>query len=271
MLECSVNPNLGDLEMIWNFLASHLSHYTTQPRAMQLLTHRRNLSARDPKMLLQLLKQFSSNAECFNENLEQEAKLIQEGTKVPKQVTSFLSRDDNALTTVCGDLYDLPQWPQLFTKSRHFCRKAENQPYIEFLQRFDGEEDEDKARWFDSEEDEDEARWYDDFGGGDLLEQRYFFDEYLEFEPASFGIEDGLPKGWNEEWGSLQLPCSRARIEKLLYRDYVWAVTQTMVSFENLALWAVHTVRYYKVYPGFWGRRLLSFKKGRELNNTSVC
>jgi len=77
---------------------------------------------------------------------------------------------------------------------------------------------------------------------------------------------DGLLKGWNEEWGSLQLPCSRARIGKLLDRDYVWAVTQTMVSFGNLALWAVHTLRYYKVYPGFWGRtgfwgrRLLSFK-----------
>ena len=77
---------------------------------------------------------------------------------------------------------------------------------------------------------------------------------------------DRLPKGWNKEWGSLQLPCSRARIGKLLDRDYVWAVTQTMVSFGNLALWAVHTLRYYKVYPGFWGRtgfwgrRLLSFK-----------
>jgi hypothetical protein len=80
---------------------------------------------------------------------------------------------------------------------------------------------------------------------------------------------DGLLKGWNEEWGSLQLPCSRARIGKLLDRDYVWAVTQTMVSFENLALWAVHTVRYYKVYPGFWGRRFLSFKS-RALNNTSI-
>jgi hypothetical protein len=80
---------------------------------------------------------------------------------------------------------------------------------------------------------------------------------------------DGLPKGWNEEWGSLQLPCSRARIGELLRRDYVWAVTQTMVSFENLALWAVHTVRYYKVYPGFWGRRFLSFKS-RALNNTSI-
>lgn len=77
---------------------------------------------------------------------------------------------------------------------------------------------------------------------------------------------DGLPKGWNEEWGSLQLPCSRARIGKLLDRDYVWAVTQTMVSFENLALWAVHTVRSYKVYPGFWGRRLLSFTS-RVLGN----
>jgi hypothetical protein len=73
-------------------------------------------------------------------------------------------------------------------------------------------------------------------------------------------LSHGILKGWNEEWGSLQLPCSRARIGRLLDRDYVWAVTQTMVSFENLALWAVLTVCSYKVYPGFWGRRLLSFK-----------
>jgi hypothetical protein len=172
MLECSVNPNLGDLEMIWNSSASHLSHYTILKHQLQLLKHQRNPSARDPKMLLQRRMQFSSNMGCFNENLEQEAKFFQEETKV------------------------LMQWTPVYSVDR-------------------------------------------------------------------------LPKGWNKEWGSLQLPCSRARIGKLLDRDYVWAVTQTMVSFENLALWAVHTLRYYKVYPGFWGRRLLSFKS-RALNNTSV-
>jgi hypothetical protein len=66
---------------------------------------------------------------------------------------------------------------------------------------------------------------------------------------------DGFHKGWNEEWGNLRRPCSHARIGKLLDRDYVWVVTQTMVSFENLALWAVHILLTYKVYPGFWGRK----------------
>jgi hypothetical protein len=65
----------------------------------------------------------------------------------------------------------------------------------------------------------------------------------------------GFPKGWNEEWGSLRIPSFHARIGQLFDRDYVWVVTQTMVSFENLALWAVHNVLTYKVYPGFWGRK----------------
>lgn len=64
----------------------------------------------------------------------------------------------------------------------------------------------------------------------------------------------GLLEGCNEEWGNLRLPLFHARISKLLDRDYVWVVTQTMVSFENLALWAVHNMLTYKVYPGFWGR-----------------
>jgi hypothetical protein len=66
----------------------------------------------------------------------------------------------------------------------------------------------------------------------------------------------GFPKGRNVEWGSLQDPSfHHARIGQLFDRDYVWVVTQTMVSFENLALWAVHNVLTYKVYPGFWGRK----------------
>jgi len=127
MLECSVNPNLGDSEMIWNSSASYLSHYTTKHR---LYTRKHRLQ--HLKQLLQLLK-----------------------------------HRRNPVYSV-----------------------------------------------------------------------------------------DRLRKGWNKEWGSLQLPCSRARIGKLLDRDYVWAVTQTMVSFENLALWALRTALplSYKVYPGFWGR-----------------
>jgi len=74
----------------------------------------------------------------------------------------------------------------------------------------------------------------------------------------TFSLEDRLFKGRNVEWGNLRLPFFRARICKLLDRDYVWVVTQTMVSFESLALWAVHTVLTYKVYPGFWGRRLVN-------------
>jgi len=70
-------------------------------------------------------------------------------------------------------------------------------------------------------------------------------------------ICDRLLKGWNEEWGNLRLPCFHARIGKLLGRDYVWVVTQTMASLNDLTLWAVHTVHTYKVYPGFWGRKLL--------------
>jgi hypothetical protein len=70
-------------------------------------------------------------------------------------------------------------------------------------------------------------------------------------------VFDGFPKGRNVEWGSLQDPSfHHARIGQLFDRDYVWVVTQTMVSFEKLALWAVHNVLTYKVYPGFWGRKL---------------
>jgi hypothetical protein len=40
-----------------------------------------------------------------------------------------------------------------------------------------------------------------------------------------------------------------AEISKLFERDYVWAVTQTMVSFNVQTLWLV-----FGVYPDFWGR-----------------
>ena len=64
----------------------------------------------------------------------------------------------------------------------------------------------------------------------------------------------GLPKGRNVEWGSRQDPSfHHARIGQLFDRDYVWVVTRTMVSFKNLALWAVNNVLAYKVYPGYWG------------------
>jgi hypothetical protein len=53
--------------------------------------------------------------------------------------------------------------------------------------------------------------------------------------------------------GNLGTPSSHGD-HKLLDRDHVWVVTQTMVIFEHLALWAAHTLLTYKVYPGFWGR-----------------
>jgi hypothetical protein len=64
---------------------------------------------------------------------------------------------------------------------------------------------------------------------------------------------DGFLKGWDFDWENLGTP-STHRDGKLLYRDHVWVVTQTMVIFEHLALWAAHTSLTYKVYPGFWGR-----------------
>ncbi|CZR66365.1 uncharacterized protein PAC_16266 [Phialocephala subalpina] len=64
-------------------------------------------------------------------------------------------------------------------------------------------------------------------------------------------------KGWDEEWGSFWVPIFHSRIGQLFDRDHVWAVTQTMVSLETLALWAMHNVYAFKVYPGFWGRLLL--------------
>jgi hypothetical protein len=64
---------------------------------------------------------------------------------------------------------------------------------------------------------------------------------------------DGFLKGWNENWKNPVRP-NYPRIGKLLDRDHVWFVTQTVVIFEHLALWAVHTLLTFKVYPGFWGR-----------------
>jgi hypothetical protein len=80
-------------------------------------------------------------------------------------------------------------------------------------------------------------------------------DNYIDsdFSPPECGE---FLKGWNKEWGSLGIPSFHARIGQLFDRDYVWVVTQTMVSFEKLTLWAVHNVLTYKVYPGFWGRIL---------------
>jgi len=63
-----------------------------------------------------------------------------------------------------------------------------------------------------------------------------------------------LLKGWNERCGNLGFLIFHARVGKLLDRDYVWVMTQTMVSVEYLALWAKHAVLAYSVYPGFWGR-----------------
>jgi hypothetical protein len=64
-------------------------------------------------------------------------------------------------------------------------------------------------------------------------------------------------KGSEKEWGSLKFQSLLAATGQLLDRDCVWAVTQNMVSLKSLTLWAVHTARIYKVYPGFWGRLFL--------------
>ncbi|KUJ17773.1 uncharacterized protein LY89DRAFT_61245 [Mollisia scopiformis] len=61
-------------------------------------------------------------------------------------------------------------------------------------------------------------------------------------------------KGRYEEWGNLETPYFPTKIDKLFDRDHVWAVTQTMVSLETLALCAMHVLQAYKVYPDFWGR-----------------
>ena len=93
--------------------------------------------------------------------------------------------------------------------------------------------------------------------------------ENQDFDDAVIGFDRFL-KGWNEEQGNLGFLCCPARIGKLLDRDYVWVVTQTMVSFEDLALWAMHTMCTYKVYPGFWGRKILTLK-GRTQKICQHC
>ncbi len=70
---------------------------------------------------------------------------------------------------------------------------------------------------------------------------------------------DGFLKGWNENWENFIFFPNYPRIDKLLDRDHVWVVTQTMVIFEYLALWALHALLTYKVYPGFWGRANLYY------------
>jgi hypothetical protein len=58
------------------------------------------------------------------------------------------------------------------------------------------------------------------------------------------------------------MPLFHAEISKLFERDYVWAVTQTMVSFNLQTLWLTLAFRVYpeyfgsvfRVYPNFWGR-----------------
>jgi hypothetical protein len=80
-----------------------------------------------------------------------------------------------------------------------------------------------------------------------------------------------LLKGRNEEWGSLWAPPSCARIDHLFDRDHVWVVTQTMVSIETLALWAMHAMQAYKVYPGFWGRLLLTSSSKDGHLTTKMC
>jgi len=166
MPECSVNPDPGDSETIWNPSASHLSYDIAQlPAVHQQVPYTQDHIQRK----LQSLKQ----QPLFF--------IIQEGTKVLKQVNLL---ETDAPITVCGD------------DAGRICHR--------------------------------------------------------------------LLKGWNEECRNLRPPCSHARIGKLLDRDYIWVVTLIMVVLKVLTLWALHTVRTYKVYPGFWGRKLL-IPRGRTL------
>jgi hypothetical protein len=88
------------------------------------------------------------------------------------------------------------------------------------------------------------------------LQQQIRVFRCIRYTRIFFVDNNGFLKGWDEEWEHLQDPSfHHARIGQLYDRDYFWAVTQTMVSFENLASWAVHNVLTYKVYPGFWGRK----------------
>lgn len=55
---------------------------------------------------------------------------------------------------------------------------------------------------------------------------------------ACSGSDNVLLKGRNSGWGNLRSQLYHARIDRLLDGDYVWAATQTMVSFVTQASWA---------------------------------
>lgn len=71
-------------------------------------------------------------------------------------------------------------WPQIFTKRRDFCRKSENQPYIEFLQTL----------WFEGEEYEGEEEESDESESGSESESEggEYNEDYAEEEDASSGL-----------------------------------------------------------------------------------
>ena len=69
-------------------------------------------------------------------------------------------------------------WPQIFTKRRDFCRKSENQPYIEFLQ----------ISWFKGEECEGEEEESDGSESGSESEGGEDNEDYAEEEDASSGL-----------------------------------------------------------------------------------
>ncbi|KFY80228.1 hypothetical protein V498_08849, partial [Pseudogymnoascus sp. VKM F-4517 (FW-2822)] len=60
-------------------------------------------------------------------------------------------------------------------------------------------------------------------------------------------------KGWNVEWGSVQVQSFHARIVTLFGR-LCSSCCSKHGFIRNLTLWAVHSVLVYKVYPSFWGR-----------------
>lgn len=69
-----------------------------------------------------------------------------------------------------------------------------------------------------------------DPGGSGMIWNSMAFNTSQQQNP------DVLLNGRNVEWGSLGICIFHTRIDRLFDRDYVWAATQTMVSFGTLTL-----------------------------------
>jgi hypothetical protein len=88
---------------------------------------------------------------------------------------------------------------------------------------------------------------------------------YINREEITVPVIGRFLKGWNIEWGSVQVQSSHARTGTLFGRLCLCCCSNHGLI-RNLALWAAHSVLrykaypsfwgvYYKVYPGFWGRQ----------------